>query len=193
LALGRDHSRLDPLHLFSAMLNQQGGTVRPLLAQAGFDTAVLRNELAKQLDDLPKVQNPNGDIQMSPDMGRLLNLADKKAQDNGDAYISSENIVLVAAEEGSTSLGKLLLQYGDVKKIQQAIEAIRGGETVDNPDAEENRQALEKYTIDLTSQAESGNAAVKIILYLLVSPAWVKQPLLKAWRSVLLMAKFPKV
>lgn len=156
LALGRDHTRLEPLHILSAMLNQQGGTVRPLLAQAGFDTAVLRNELAKQLDDLPKVQSPNGDVQMSPEMGRLLNLADKKSQDNGDAYISSESLILVAMEDGSTSLGKILLAHGDIKRLQQTIEMVRGGETVDNPDAEENRQALEKYTVDLTSQAEAG-------------------------------------
>lgn len=156
LALGRDHSRLDPLHLFSAMLNQQATTVRPLLAQAGFDTAVLRNELAKQLDELPKIQHSTGDVQMSPEMGRLLNLADKKSQDNGDAYISSESIVLVAMEDGSTNIGKLLLQYGDLKALEKAIDSLRGGETIDNPDAEENRKALEKYTVDLTSQAESG-------------------------------------
>lgn len=156
LALGRDHSRLEPSHLFSAMLNQKAGTISPLLTQAGFDTAALRNELAKQLDDLPKVQNPNGDIQMSPDMGRLLNLADKKSQDNGDAYISSETIILVAMEEGSTTLGKLLLNYGDVQRLRDVIDNIRGGETIDNPDAEENRQALEKYTVDLTSRAEAG-------------------------------------
>ncbi|MFT7389590.1 MAG: ATP-dependent Clp protease ATP-binding subunit ClpB [Candidatus Endobugula sp.] len=156
LALGRDHSRLEPLHVLSAMLNQQGGTVRPMLAQAGFNTAVLRNELAKQLDDLAKIQHPNGDVQMSPDMGRLLNLADKKSQDNGDAYISSESFILVTMEDGSTSLGKLLLGHGDIKRLRQAIETLRGGETVDNPDAEENRQALEKYTVDLTSLAEAG-------------------------------------
>jgi ATP-dependent Clp protease ATP-binding subunit ClpB len=138
------------------MLNQQGGTIHPLLQQANVDTAVLRNELAKQLDELPKIQSPNGDVQMSPEMGRLLNLADKKSQDKGDAYISSETIVLVAAEDGSTNIGKLLLRYGSVKSIEKAIDAIRGGETVDNPDAENNRRALEKYTVDLTSLAESG-------------------------------------
>lgn len=156
LALGRDHSRLDPLHLFSAMLNQQGGTLHPLLSQAGFDTVVLRNELAKQLDDLPKIQSHNGDVQMSPEMGRLLNLADKKSQDNGDAYISSESIVLVAMQDASTNMGKLLLRYGSLPALETAIDAMRGGETIDNPDAEENRRALEKYTVDLTSQAESG-------------------------------------
>ena len=156
LALGRDHNRLDPFHIFSALLNQQGGSISPLLSQAGFDTAIVRNEVAKKLDDLPRIQNPNGDIQMSPGSGRLLNLADKKAQDNGDAYISSENLVLAAMEDGNTELGKLLLHHGDVQRLKQAIDSLRGGETVDNPDAEENRQALEKYTVDLTGRAEAG-------------------------------------
>ena len=133
------------------------GSVRPLLAQAGFDTAVLRNELAKQLDNLPKIQNPNGDIQMSLDMGRLLNLADKKSQDNGDACISGESLLLVAMEDGQTNLDKLLLAHGDLSRIQQTVEHVRGGETVDNPDAEENRQALEKYTVDLTVGLRQAN------------------------------------
>ncbi|ODS23925.1 ATP-dependent chaperone ClpB [Candidatus Endobugula sertula] len=156
LALGRDHNRLEPLHLLSALMNQQGGSISPLLSQSGFDVAVLRNEVAKELDNLPRIQNPNGDVQMSPDMGRLLNLADKKAQDNGDSYISSESLILVAMEDGNTGLGKLLLAHGNLKKLKVSIDALRGGETVDNPDAEENRQALEKYTIDLTSRAEAG-------------------------------------
>jgi len=156
LALGRDHSRLEPLHLFSAMLNQQGGTIPSLLSRSGFDTAILRNELAKQLEELPRIQHANGDIQMSPDTGRLLNLADKKAQDDGDTYISSESLVLVAMEDGSTSFGKILLAHGHTEHLKAAIEKLRGGETVDNPDAEENRQALDKYTVDLTSRAEAG-------------------------------------
>ncbi len=156
LALGRDHSYLDPLHLLSALLDQQGSSIRPLLVQAGFDVTVLRNELAKQLDNLPRIQHQIGDIQLSPDMGRLLNLADKKAQDNGDKFISSEALLQAAIQEGSTSLGKLLKQFGDEKRLNQAITAIRGGETVDNPDAEQNRQALEKFTIDLTARAEAG-------------------------------------
>ena len=156
LALGRDHNRIDPFHLFSALISQQGGSIMPLLSKAGFDTAVLRNEVAKQLDDLPRIQHPNGDVQMSPELGRLLNLADKQAQKNGDSYISSENIVLVAMEDGATNLGKLLLRYGDVTRLQASINALRGGEKVDNPDAEESRQALEKYTVDLTERAEAG-------------------------------------
>lgn len=156
LAVGRDHSHLEPLHLLSAMLDQQGGSVRPLLSQAGFDVPGLRNELGKELNGLPRIQHATGDVQLSPEMGRLLNLSDKKAQKNGDKFISSESVLLASMEEGSISIGKLLTQFGDKQRLEQAIESIRGGETVDNPDAEENRQALEKYTIDLTAQAESG-------------------------------------
>jgi len=156
LALGRDHTHLEPLHLLSAMLDQQGGSVRPLLSQAGFNVAVLRNELSKELDNLARLQNTNGDMQLSADMVRLLNLADKKAQQQGDAYISSESFLLAAMDDGATSLGKILRRYGDQQKLQQAIDVVRGGEKIDNPDAEANRQALEKYTIDLTAQAESG-------------------------------------
>ena len=156
LAVGRDHSHLDPLHLLSAMLDQQGGSVRPLLSQAGFDVPGLRNDLGKKLNDLPRIQQATGDVQLSPEMGRLLNLADKKAQKDGDKFISSESVLLASMEDGTTSLGKLLKQFGDINRLQQAIENIRGGETVDDPDAEANRQALEKYTIDLTARAESG-------------------------------------
>ena len=155
LAVVRDHSHLDTLHILSAMLDQQGGTVRPLLAQAGFEVAPLRNELAKQLGDLPRVGKATGDVQISPDMARLLNLADKKAQQKGDKFISSETMLLAAMDDGTTSLGKLLNLYGDLDRLSQAIDNVRGGETVDNPDAESNRQALEKFTIDLTAKAES--------------------------------------
>ncbi len=156
LAVGRDHTHLDPLHFLSAMLDQQGGSVRPLLSQAGFDVPGLRNDLGKKLNDLPRVQHATGDVQLSPEMGRLLNLSDKKAQKNGDKFISSESVLLASMEDGTTSLGKLLKQFGDVQRLEKAIDAVRGGETVDDPDAEENRQALEKYTIDLTARAESG-------------------------------------
>ncbi len=156
IAVGRDHSHLDPVHLLSAMLDQQGGSVRPLLAQAGFDVPGLRNELGKKLNDLPRIQHATGDVQLSPEMGRLLNLADKKAQNKGDKFISSECVLLAAMEDNSSTIGKLLKQFGDVQRLEQAIDSVRGGETVDNPDAEENRQALEKYTIDLTARAESG-------------------------------------
>ncbi len=156
LAVGRDHTRLEPLHLLSSMLDQQGGSVRPLLAQASFDVPGLRNELGKQLNNLPRLEHATGDIQLSVDMGRLLNLADKKAQKNGDKFISSESVLLSAMEDKDSVLGKLLNQFGLIKNLKAAIESVRGGETIDDPDAEENRQALEKYTTDLTAQAESG-------------------------------------
>ncbi len=156
LAVGRDHTRLEPLHLLSSMLDQQGGSVRPLLAQAGFDMPGLRNELGKQLNNLPRLEHATGDIQLSVDMGRLLNLADKKAQKNGDKFISSESVLLSAMEDKNSVLGKLLTQFGLIKNLKSAIETVRGGETIDDADAEENRQALEKYTTDLTAQAESG-------------------------------------
>jgi ATP-dependent Clp protease ATP-binding subunit ClpB len=156
LAVGRDHTQLEPSHVLLAMLDQQGGAVRPLLAQAGFDVTGLRNGLAIALDSLPRVQNPTGDVHMSNEMGRLLNLADKQAQQNGDAYISSECVLQAAMQDSSNSLGKILAQYGDAKKLDEAINKVRGGEAVDNPDAEGNRQALDKYTIDLTARAEAG-------------------------------------
>ena len=156
LAVGRDHTHLDTLHLLSAMLDQQGGSVRPLLSQAGFDVPGLRNDLGKKLNELAKITHATGDVQLSPEMGRLLNLADKKAQQGGDKFISSESVLLAAMDDGSTSLGQLLKQFGDGERLERAIEAVRGGETVDDPDAEANRQALEKYTIDLTARAESG-------------------------------------
>ncbi|MFT5084623.1 MAG: ATP-dependent Clp protease ATP-binding subunit ClpB, partial [Lentisphaeria bacterium] len=93
IAVGRDHNNLEPVHVLQAMLDQRGGSVRPLLASAGFDLVGLRNELAKLLEGLPKIQNPTGDVHMSPDMGRLLNLADKYAQKAGDKFISSESVL----------------------------------------------------------------------------------------------------
>ena len=156
LAIGRDHTQLEPAHVLLAMLDQQGGAVRPLLAQAGFDVAGLRNGLAIALDSLARVQSPTGDVHMSPEMGRLLNLADKKAQDYGDGYISSECVLQAAMADKNSELGKMLKQYGDANKLDKAIVKVRGGEAVDNPDAEGNRQALDKFTVDLTARAEAG-------------------------------------
>lgn len=156
IAIGRDHSNLEAAHLLQAMLDQQGGSVRPLLANAGFDVAGLRNELTKALENIAKIQNPTGDVHMSPELGRLLNLADKYAQDAGDKFISSESFLLAALKDKNSSLGKLLSQFGDYERLKSAVDQVRGGETVDDPEAEGNRQALEKYTIDLTARAESG-------------------------------------
>lgn len=156
IAVGRDHAHMDGVHLLQAMLDQQGGAVRPLLAQAGFDVAGLRNALTKRLDELPKIQSPTGDVHMSPELGRLLNLADKTAQQAGDKFISSESVLLAAVEDGNSVVGKLLQQFGQEAELKVAIEKVRGGEKIEDADAEGNRQALEKYTVDLTAQAEAG-------------------------------------
>lgn len=156
VSVRRDHSHLESVHLLQAMLDQRGGSVRPLLVNAAFDVAGLRNELTKQLEALPKIQHATGDVHMSPELGRLLNLADKFAQDSGDAFISSESLLLAALKEKNNSIGKLLHKFGSYEQLQTAVEQVRGGETVDDPEAEGNRQALEKYTVDLTALAEAG-------------------------------------
>jgi len=156
LAVGRDHSQLEPLHVLLAMLDQKNGTVRPLLTQAGFDVNGLRNELAKELNGLARVQSPTGDVNMAAEMGRLLNLADKRAQQYGDKFISSEAVLLAAMGDSNSQLGKMLCQFGQQQKLDDTVKRVRAGETVDDADAEGNRQALDKYTIDLTARAEAG-------------------------------------
>ncbi len=156
IAVGLDHPAIEPLHLMQALLEQQGGSIRPLLMQVGFDIAALRQALTKELDQLPKLQNPTGDMNMSQDLARLLNQADRLAQQKGDQYISSE-LVLLAALDANTRLGKLLLAQGVSKKaLENAIANLRGGEAVNDPNAEESRQALDKYTVDMTKRAEDG-------------------------------------
>lgn len=156
MAVGRDHAYIEPAHLLIAMLNQEGGTLRPLLTHAGVDGNTLRVELDKSLDRLPKVSGSGVDVQMSPVLARLLNQCDKLAQQRKDTYISSE-LLLLAAVEAQGELGELLKRSGLSKEnLTKAIEDIRGGEKVDDPNAEENRQALEKFTIDLTERAEQG-------------------------------------
>jgi ATP-dependent Clp protease ATP-binding subunit ClpB len=156
VAVGRDHSQLEPVHLMLALLDQQGSTVQPLLTQAGFDVKGLRNELNKTLDRQARVQSPSGDVRMSPELGRLLNLADRHAQNAGDKFVSSESLLLAAMQDKNCELGKQLAQFGNAERLAQAVEAVRGGETVDDADAEANRQALDKYTLDLTARAEAG-------------------------------------
>ncbi|CAD5199351.1 ATP-dependent chaperone ClpB [Pseudomonas sp. FEN] len=156
LAVGHDHPGIEPAHLMQALLEQQGGSIKPLLLQVGFDINSLRKELSKELDRLPKIQNPTGDVNMSQDLARLLNQADRLAQQKGDQFISSE-LVLLAAMDESSKLGKLLLGQGVSKKaLENAINNLRGGEAVNDPNAEESRQALDKYTVDLTKRAEEG-------------------------------------
>ncbi|KAF2390043.1 MULTISPECIES: ATP-dependent chaperone ClpB [Pseudomonas] len=156
LAVGLDHPGIEPAHLMQAMLEQQGGSIKPLLMQVGFDVNSLRKELTKELDQLPKIQNPTGDVNMSQDLARLLNQADRLAQQKGDQFISSE-LVLLAAMDDNSKLGKLLLGQGVSKKaLENAINNLRGGEAVNDANHEESRQALDKYTVDLTKRAEEG-------------------------------------
>ncbi|MFR0675059.1 ATP-dependent chaperone ClpB [Enterobacterales bacterium AW_CKDN230030176-1A_HGKHYDSX7] len=156
VAVGLDHPAIEPVHLMQALLEQQGGSIKPLLMQVGFDIAALRQALTKELDQLPKIQNPTGDVNMSQDLARLLNQADRLAQQKGDQFISSELVLLAAMDENS-KLGKLLLAQGVSKKaLENAISNLRGGAAVNDPNAEESRQALDKYTVDLTKRAEEG-------------------------------------
>ncbi len=156
LAVGMDHPAIEPAHLMQALLEQQGGSIKPLLLQVGFDINSLRKALSKELDEFPKIQNPTGDVNMSQDLARLLNQADRLAQQKGDQFISSE-VVLLAAMDENSKLGKLLLGQGVSKKaLENAISNLRGGDAVNDPNAEESRQALDKYTVDLTKRAEDG-------------------------------------
>ncbi|NWD52155.1 ATP-dependent chaperone ClpB [Pseudomonas gingeri] len=156
LAVGLDHPAIEPAHLMQALLEQQGGSIKPLLMQVGFEVNSLRKELSKELDKLPKIQNPTGDVNMSQDLARLLNQADRLAQQKGDQFISSELVLLAAMDENS-KLGKLLLGQGVSKKaLENAITNLRGGAAVNDANVEESRQALDKYTVDLTKRAEEG-------------------------------------
>ncbi|MDP1604795.1 MAG: ATP-dependent chaperone ClpB [Legionella sp.] len=156
LALGRDNSFIEPEHVMKALLDQQGGSCRPLLTKAGVNISQLRNLLDQALDRFPKVSGTGGEVHISNALNRLLNLTDKLSQQRKDDYISSELFVLAAISEES-SLAKLLKQAGgDKQAIEKAINDVRGGDTVTDPNAEEQRQALEKYTLDLTEKAEQG-------------------------------------
>ncbi len=156
LAIGRDNNQIEPVHLLQAMLSQQGGSVKPLLMQVGFDIEGLRAELEQLIEELPVVKNPTGDIQPSQSLLRILNLADKQAQQNKDQFIASET-VLLAMMDDSGPLGKALNGQGVSKKaLETAIKNIRGGESVNDANAEDSRNALAKYTLDLTERAEQG-------------------------------------
>ncbi len=156
LAVGRDHNFIEPVHLMVALLDQSGGSTRALLQQAGVNVPVLRERLGESLEALPKVTGQAGNLSVGNDLGRLLNQTDKLAQQHGDAFIASEWFVLAAVDDGG-AVGMALRAAGaDKKNIEAAIDKIRGGESVQSENAEDQRQALEKYTIDLTARAESG-------------------------------------
>lgn len=156
LAVGLDHSTIEPLHLFVAMLDQKGGSIRPLLAQTGFNVSSLRSELQRQLDELPKVTGTPGDVTISQALVRLLNQADRLAQKNQDSFISSELVVLAAMAD-TGPLGRALKGHGvSEKALENAIANMRGGASVADADAEDAWQALSKFCVDLTERAESG-------------------------------------
>ncbi|MEE4219254.1 MAG: ATP-dependent chaperone ClpB [Xanthomonadales bacterium] len=154
LATGLDNQLIEPAHVMVALLDQQGGASRHLLSKAGVRVNPLRSQLGERLDSLPKVSGAEGEVNLSNDLIRLLNLTDKLAQKRGDQYIASELFIL-AALDMKGALGDMLKQAGANREaVEKAIDEMRGGEQVVDPNAEENRQALEKYTIDLTERAE---------------------------------------
>ena len=157
LALGRDHQFIEPVHLMIALLDQEGGSARGLLTQTGVNVNLLRSQLGETLDRMPSVSGGDaGDIHISNDLSRILNLTDKLAQQRNDQYISSELFIL-AALESKGPVGEALKQNGATKEaVIKAIESMRGGQSVDDPNAEDQREALKKYTIDLTERAELG-------------------------------------
>jgi ATP-dependent Clp protease ATP-binding subunit ClpB len=155
IVIGNDHSAIEVVHVLIALLNQQGGSVRPILNRAGFDVNGLQQQLSKHMDNLPKVSSPTGEVNISQELGRLMNLADRAAQKNNDQYMSSE-ILLQTLLQDTGQIGKMLNKFGDSKAAIAGIVSIRGGDTVNDPDAEGQREALDKYTIDLTESAEQG-------------------------------------
>lgn len=156
LAVGRDHNMIEPIHVLTALLDQSGGSTRPLLAQAGANIPLLRERLGEALEKLPKVSGQAGSLSIGNDLARLLNVTDKLAQDNGDQYIASEWFLVAALDDMSAAGQELKASGVDKQKLRAAVDKLRGGEKVQSENAEEQRQALEKYTIDLTERAESG-------------------------------------
>ncbi len=155
LALGRDNQVIEPAHVMLAMLDSSGGSLRPLLLKAGADVNKLRAGLLSTLEGLPKVEGTPGEVHVSNDLNRVLNVTDKLAQQRGDQFISSELFVLAAFDD--RTLARLFKEASLVRgAVEKAIEEVRGGEKVADANAEESRQALEKYTIDLTARASSG-------------------------------------
>ena len=156
IAVGRDHQYIEPLHVMLALFDQEGGTTRNLLLKSGVNVQAVRSSLGNAIDRLPQVEGASGDVHISNDLARMLNVCDKLAQQRKDQFVSSELFVLAAVEDKSR-VGELLRDNGAGKgSLSKAVDELRGGQSVDDPNAEEQRQALEKYTIDLTERAEQG-------------------------------------
>ncbi len=156
MAVGQDHQFIEPAHVLVALLDQQGGSVRGLLTKAGGNVNMLRSQLGDAIDRLPRVEGSGGEVHLSNDLGKLFNLTDKLAQKRDDQYISSELFVLAAMDD-SSPIKAVFDAAGIVRgAVENAIDDLRGGQQVNDPNAEDTRQALEKYTIDLTERAEQG-------------------------------------
>ena len=156
LAVGNDNQFIEPQHMLLALLDQPEGGTTSLLGRAGANVQPLRAALQKSIERLPKVEGHGGEVTISRDLNNLLNLTDKEAQKRGDQFIASEIFLLaLAGDKGET--GRLLKEYGVTREhLEQAVQAIRGGESVQNPEAEGQREALKKYTLDLTERARQG-------------------------------------
>src|SRR5687767_7309811 len=156
MAVGNDNPYIEPQHLLAALLNQQDGGTASLLARAGVNIGALRPALTAAINRLPKVEGTGGEVNVSRELGNLLNLTDKEAQKRGDQFIASE-LFLLALTQDKGDTGKLLKQHGGSRKaIEEAINAVRGGASVENPESEGQRESLKKYTLDLTERARSG-------------------------------------
>ena len=156
VAVGSDNPYIEPQHLLYALLNQQEGSTASLLGRAGVNVQGLRGALKSAIDRMPKVEGTGGEVNVSRELANLLNLTDREAQKRGDQFVASELFLLaLTSDKGET--GRLLKQHGGTREhIEQAINAVRGGESVQNPEAEGSREALKKYTLDLTERARSG-------------------------------------
>ena len=156
LAVGQDNQFIEPQHLLLALLNQEDGGTASILQRAGGNVGALKPALYKAIERLPKVEGHGGEVSISRDLNNLLNLTDKEAQKRGDQFIASEIFLLVAAQDKGET-GRLLKEHGVAREaLEQAINAVRGGEAVNNAEAEGQREALKKYTLDLTERARLG-------------------------------------
>src|SRR5688572_23292890 len=156
VAVGNDNPYIEPQHLLYALLNQDDGGTASLLQRAGVNVAKLKTDLKSAIDRLPKVEGTGGEVNVSRDLANLLNLADKEAQKRGDQFIASELFILAAVQDKGET-GRILKQAGANRAgLDEAIMAVRGGESVHNQEAEGAREALKKYTLDLTERARAG-------------------------------------
>ena len=157
LAVGRDHNQMESLYVLQALLDAQGGNTPALLEQSGVQLPQLRNGLARALGDLPRIKEATGEVGVSQGLGRILNLCDRLAQKRGDQYIASEMFLLALVDDKKDAAGELMRAAGARKEmLEKAVDALRGGDSVEDPNAEDQRQALDKYTTDLTQRAEAG-------------------------------------